>query len=95
MAEEKKAKKKHTHAVHTVAAKDGTYVHHHEMKDHPDDPHSTMHENVATSANADDAGQHVADTMAQNGMEPEGAGEQPAPEEAAAGPGPEAAGPQA
>lgn len=66
MADEKKGKKKHTHAVTTIAAKDGTYVHHHHMKDHPDDQHATVHENAATSQSPEEAGQHVEDTMAQN-----------------------------
>lgn len=67
--EEKGKKKKWTHAVHTVAARKGGFTHHHEMKDHPDDPHTTMHEHVATSMTPEEAGQHVTDTMAQN--EPE------------------------
>lgn len=87
MAEEKKEHKKHTHQVRSVAAEDGTVVHHHTMKAKKGDPHTEPErENVATSANAEEAGQHVADAMGQNegaapaAGEPEGG----APDEGAA-----------
>lgn len=70
MAEEKddkKPKKKHLHEIRTVAAHDGTYVHHHTYKDKPEDSHhEPERENVATSQNADEAGEHVAEQMGMN-----------------------------
>lgn len=80
---EKKSKspKKHLHAIHTEQAHDGTLVHHHVYKKNKEDAGTEqMRMNAATSQNADEAGQHVAEQFAQNegqqgGSEPE---EQPA-----------------
>lgn len=68
MAEGKEGKKKkHLHQIRTVAAHDGTHVHHHTYKADKEDPHTEPErENVATSSNAEEAGQHVAEQMGMN-----------------------------
>lgn len=77
----KKSAKKHLHEIRTVQAEDGSIVHHHtykgKMEDHHTEP-ERMH--AATSSNAEEAGQHVAEQFGMNGG---GAGE----EEAEAGEG--------
>lgn len=78
---EGKGKKKHLHKIETVAAGDGTFVHHHHYKEKPEDQHvSHVREHMATSSDADEAGQHVAEQfgMGQQGQEEEGAGDQEA-----------------
>lgn len=87
---EGRKKKKHLHEIRTVAAHDGTYVHHHTYKAHKDDPHAEserMH--AATSQNEEEAGQHVAEQFAQNGggsaNEEEGEGTEPEAQPAAGG----------
>lgn len=76
-----KKHKKHLHQVRTVAAHDGTHVHHHTYKDKKEDAHSEPErENVATSGDAEEAGQHVTDSFAQNeGAAPAGEPEGGAP----------------
>lgn len=67
MAEEKGKKKKHLHEIRSQQAEDGTIVHHHTYKASKDDHHTEPErQNVATSANPDEAGQHTADMFAQN-----------------------------
>jgi len=75
-----KTEKKHLHEIRTVAAHDGTYVHHHTYKAKKEDHHTEPErQNVATSADAEEAGQHVAEQMGMNeggqGAEPQGGGE--------------------
>jgi len=80
--EKGKKKKLHLHQVRTVAAEDGSHVHHHTYKDHKGAPFThPERENVATSASPEEAGQHVEEAFAQNGggqgeQESEEAGEQ-------------------
>jgi hypothetical protein len=81
-------KKLHLHEIRSTQARDGSIVHHHTYKEHPDHPF-TMPERgpMATSANPEEAGQHVQDQFAMNqgaGGGDEGAGGQE-PEPAAAG----------
>lgn len=82
MAEKKK--KKHLHEIHTVAAGDGTFVHHHHYKENPEDQHvSHVREHAATSSDAGEAGEHVAEQFGMNqgaGNEEPGAGDQEAQE---------------
>jgi hypothetical protein len=81
-----KKKKLHLHEIRSTQARDGSIVHHHTYKEHPDHPF-TMPERgpMATSANPEEAGQHVQDQFAMN----QGGGGQDAggqePEPAAAG----------
>lgn len=91
-AMEHKSKKKHLHQVRTEAAHDGSYVHHHTYKEKKEDPHTEPErQNVATSGDAEEAGQHVSDSFAQNegaapAGEPEGGAAEAgggAPDEAA------------
>lgn len=67
MASEKKAKKKHLHEIRTQAADDGAYVHHHTYKGSKEDAHTEPERmNVATSGSPEEAGNHIADSFAQN-----------------------------
>jgi hypothetical protein len=100
MAEEKKGKKKHLHEIRSRQAEDGTIVHHHTYKANKEDHHTEPErENVATSGDAEEAGQHVADQFAQNaGAQPAadpGATDPAAAAEAGAQPGAAAAQPMA
>lgn len=83
-------KKMHLHEIRSVQAKDGSVVHHHTYKDHPDAPMSHPERGpMATSSNAEEAGQHVAEQFGMNQAAAPAAG---APEPAAGGePEPEAA----
>jgi hypothetical protein len=82
----KPKKKLHLHQVRTVAAEDGSHVHHHTYKAKKGDAFTMPErENVATSSSPEEAGQHVEESFAQNGG---GQGEQE-PEEAQAGAQPE------
>lgn len=93
-AEEKGKPKKrmHLHAIRSVQAHDGTIVHHHEYKHHPEDQGlAAVHENAATSQTPEDAGAHVQDQFSQNGMGGAPGGE----EEAAGGAAPEGEEPEA
>lgn len=83
MAEEKHEKKahKHLHEIRSVQAEDGSIVHHHTYKNKREDAHAEPErQNVATSSNADEAGQHVADQMGMNepAADPSQAGMPPA-----------------
>lgn len=76
-------KKLHLHEIRTTAAHDGTYTHHHTYKEKKEDPFTLPERGpVATSANEEEAGQHVAEQFGMNqqaGAEPEPEGAQPAP----------------
>jgi hypothetical protein len=62
-----KKPRKHLHEIRTTAADDGTYVHHETYKAKKEDAHTEPErQNVATSTNADEAGQYVGDRMAMN-----------------------------
>ncbi len=85
-----KKPKKHLHEIRSVQAEDGSIVHHHTYKAKKTDHHTEPErENVATSQDAEEAGQHVGDNFAQNeqaqpeeepGAEaPEGGATPPAP----------------
>jgi hypothetical protein len=68
-------KKLHLHEIRSTAAHDGTYTHHHTYKDSKEAPFSHPERGpMATSANAEEAGQHVAEQFGMN--------EQAAPAEA-------------
>ena len=87
MAEEKKTEKKgeggkkklHLHEIRTTQAHDGSLTHHHTYKDHKDAPFAHPERGpMATSANPEEAGQHVAEQFGMNqgadqGAEPEAA----------------------
>jgi hypothetical protein len=81
-----KKKRLHLHEIRSTQARDGSIVHHHTFKEHPDHPF-TMPERgpMATSANPEEAGQHVQDQFAMNqsGGGEEAGGQEPEP--AAAG----------
>ena len=73
----------HLHQVRTVAAEDGSHVHHHTYKAKKGDAFTLPErENVATSQSPEEAGQHVEESFAHNGG---GQGEAEEPEEAAQG----------
>jgi hypothetical protein len=62
-------KKLHLHEIRSTYAKDGSIVHHHTYKDHIDSPLSHPERGpMATSADADEAGQHVAEQFGMNQM---------------------------
>jgi hypothetical protein len=64
-----KKKKMHLHQIRSVQAEDGSVVHHHTHKAKKGDPFTMPErENVATSQNPEEAGQHVEDSFAQNGQ---------------------------
>jgi hypothetical protein len=70
--EEKKAPKKHLHQIRSVQAEDGTVVHHHTYKAKREDHHTEPErENVATSQDAGEAGQHVEEQFGMNEQEPD------------------------
>jgi hypothetical protein len=64
-----KKKKLHLHEIRSTQARDGSIVHSHSYKEHPDHPF-TMPERgpMATSASPEEAGQHVAEQFAMNGQ---------------------------
>lgn len=64
--EGKGKRKKHLHQVRIEAAKDGTFVHHHTYKNHPDDEHSEPERMVSTSGSPEEAGQQVAEQLGMN-----------------------------
>lgn len=60
--EGKGAKKKlHLHAITTRKLKDGTYVHEHHYKDHPDAEYTHPPRMMGTSRDLDDVHQHIED----------------------------------
>jgi hypothetical protein len=71
---EPKKRRLHLHELRSTQAEDGSIVHHATYKEHKGDMH-TMPERgpMATSANPEEAGQHVADQFGMNqmGAEPE------------------------
>lgn len=75
-----KKKRLHLHEIRTTQAHDGSLVHHHTYKEHPDS-HMAMPEReaMATSETPDEAGQHVAEQFGMNQMGggEEGGGQQP------------------
>jgi hypothetical protein len=86
-----KPKKMHLHEVRSVQARDGSIVHHHTYKEHPDAPMSMPERGpMATSASPEEAGQHVTDQFAQNAQGAGGPNEEAEGEEPAAGAPPEA-----
>jgi hypothetical protein len=75
-AGDKKAPKKHLHRIVTEQAEDGSLVHHATYKKSKEDPREEPERrNSATSATAEEAGQHVAEQFGMN----QGAGAQPEP----------------
>ena len=81
MKKGEKKPKKHLHSIRTEQAEDGSFVHHHTYKAKKEDAHTEPErQNVATSDNPEEAGQHVAEQFAMNqGQqgEPEEGGEAP------------------
>lgn len=77
-----KPKRKHLHEIRTVQARDGSLVHHHTYKAQPDDQMTEPErEHMATSDDAEGAGQHVAEQFGMNQManaEPEPGAAEPA-----------------
>lgn len=76
----KEAKKphKHLHEIRSVQAEDGSIVHHHTYKTKKEDHHTEPERsNVATSENAEEAGEHVREQFAMNqgAQQPEPGGE--------------------
>jgi hypothetical protein len=65
---DKKSKRKHLHQIRSVYAHDGSVVHHHTYKSDSSDDHTEPERVAASSQNADEAGQHVADNFGQNEM---------------------------
>lgn len=89
---EKKAgakKRLHLHEIRTTHAKDGSLVHHHVYKDDADSDYTHPERGpMATSSSPEEAGQHVAEQFAMNGMgggEEQGEGEEPGQEAAEGG----------
>src|SRR4051794_34016406 len=64
-----KAPRLHLRSVRSEQAADGSIVHHHTYADSKEArfPHPER-QNMATSATAEEAGQHVSDMFSQNGM---------------------------
>lgn len=82
MAEEsKKKKRKRLREVRSVHADDGSIVHHHTYEKDDGSGNEPERQNVATSQDAEEAGQHVADQLGMNEQQPE---QQGAPESEAA-----------
>jgi hypothetical protein len=88
MAEEKKPEKKgeggkkklHLHEIRSTQAHDGSIVHHHTYKEHADAPFSQPERGpMATSADPEEAGQHVAEQFGMNQAAAQPSAE-PAPE---------------
>jgi hypothetical protein len=85
-------KKLHLHEIRSTQARDGSIVHHHTYKENPDHPF-TMPERgpMATSADPEEAGQHVQEQFAMNqGGGGDQAGGEPEPAAAGAGAAPQA-----
>jgi hypothetical protein len=60
-------KKLHLHEIRSTEAEDGTYTHHHTYKDKRGAPFTHPERGpMATSANADEAGQHVTEQFGMN-----------------------------
>lgn len=70
-----KPKRMHLKRIVTEEAEDGTHVHHHTyMKDkHKPETEQPERRNSATSQNAEEAGQHVAEQFGMNQQQPGGA----------------------
>lgn len=82
MAEESnKKKRKRLREVRSVHADDGSIVHHHTYEKEDGSGNEAERQNVATSQDAEEAGQHVADQLGMNEQQPE---QQGAPDESAA-----------
>ena len=82
---EGKKHKRHLHEIRSVQAEDGSIVHHHTYKTRKEDPHTEgERQNVATSGDAEEAGQHVADQFGMNQQAGQDESE-PAPDEGAGG----------
>lgn len=80
-----KKKRKHLKRIVSEAAHDGSYVHHHTYED-PDTGAEDHRPNMATSDDADEAGQHVTDQFAMN-QQPEQQQDPAATEDPTAEPG--------
>lgn len=84
MAEESKKEKKRRRLreIRSVHADDGSVVHHHTYEKEDGSGNEAERQHVATSQDADEAGQHVADQLGMNEQQPEQ--QQGAPEQEAA-----------
>jgi len=66
-SEGKGKKRLHLHEIRSTQAHDGSIVHHHTYKEHKDAPFTLPERGpVATSANPEEAGQHVAEQFGMN-----------------------------
>jgi hypothetical protein len=85
-SESKGGKKKlHLHEIRSTQAHDGSIVHHHTYKDHKDSSFSQPERGpVATSADPEEAGQHVAEQFGMNQGAGAAPGGDPEPDPAAA-----------
>ena len=59
-------KKLHLHAITTRKLKDGTYVHEHHYKDHPDAEYTPPPRMMGTSRDLDDVHQHLEDNFGEH-----------------------------
>lgn len=74
-----KKKRLHLHEIRSTQARDGSIVHHHTYKEHPDHPFTQPERGpMATSASPEEAGQHVQEQFAMNQG---GGGEEPGGQE--------------
>jgi hypothetical protein len=89
-----KKKRLHLHEIRSTQARDGSIVHHATYKDHKDAAFTHPERGpTATSANPEEAGQHVAEQFGMNQMGgggEEAGGQEPEPAAAGAGAPPQA-----
>lgn len=70
-------KKLHLHAITTRKLKDGTYVHEHHYKDHPDAEYTHPPRMMGTSQDLNDVHQHIEDNWGgEEGGPPEEGGQE-------------------